>query len=286
MELIDWNVQWGRGVDGHLDLGRIVNIIMDTADVDVICLQEIARGFGDMPGNPGDDQLAELAHLLPGYQVLFAPGVDRRGTDGKERQFGNVVATRLPILEVFRRTLPWPADPSVASMPRVALEVTVLEAGVPLRIICTHLEFYSASQRLAQVDAIRGWHAEACQQAAHPGRDEKRPGPFALAPRPASAILCGDFNCKTDSEAYARMLSPFDDNSNPWLDTWRIAHPDAPHAPTCGIFDKVQWPEPAFACDFIFATADLRPRIAGMRVDTSTQASDHQPLHLTLDAAG
>ncbi|PWK36940.1 endonuclease/exonuclease/phosphatase family protein [Cupriavidus plantarum] len=292
MELLNWNVQWGRGADGRVDLARTVATLREMADADVICLQEITRGFTDMAGGPQPDQVAELAALLPGYRILFAPGVDRFGNDGAPRQFGNVIATRLPVREVFRHALPWPADPGVPSMPRVALEVTV-EAGLPnapypVRVITTHLEYYSALQRAAQAEALRGWHAEACAHARQPGRNEKGPGPFMPEPRPTRAILCGDFNSKVDDVAYRRMLEPYADDNDAngttnWVDAWVHAHPGQPHAPTCALYDREQWNEPPFACDFVFVTEDLRDAVRRCEVNGDTPNSDHQPIHLSMD---
>ncbi|WP_439682888.1 Endonuclease/exonuclease/phosphatase domain-containing protein [Cupriavidus oxalaticus] len=283
MELISWNIQWGRGADGRVDLARQVDTLRAMADADVICLQEVTRGFGELRGEPGIDQVAELTALLPGYHLLFASGVDRRDRNGTHKQFGNLIATRLPVREVFRHALPWPADPQVASMPRVALEVTVEAGTQPLRVICTHLEYYSALQRAAQAEALRDWHAQACDHARCPGRSEKWPGPFTPEPRPAEAILCGDFNSKPDDIAYRRMLEPFDDTTTPWRDAWLLTHPGQPHAPTCAIHDKEQWPEPPFACDFMFVTDNLAARTRRCEVNADTADSDHQPIVLSLD---
>ncbi|WP_434033634.1 endonuclease/exonuclease/phosphatase family protein [Cupriavidus sp. a3] len=283
MELISWNIQWGRGADGRVDLARQVDTLHAMADADVICLQEVTRGFGELRGEPGIDQVAELTALLPGYHLLFASGVDRRDRNGTHKQFGNLIATRLPVREVFRHALPWPADPQVASMPRVALEVTVEAGTQSLRVICTHLEYYSALQRAAQAEALRDWHAQACDHARRPGRSEKWPGPFTPEPRPAEAILCGDFNSKPDDIAYRRMLEPFDDATTPWRDAWLLTHPGQPHAPTCAIHDKEQWPEPPFACDFMFVTDNLAARIRRCEINADTADSDHQPILLSLD---
>lgn len=283
MELISWNIQWGRGVDGRVDLGRTVATLRGMADADVLCLQEVTRGFTDMAGGPGPDQVAELEALLPGYRVLYAPGVDRTNPDGSPRQFGNVVATRLPVREVFRHALPWPADPSVASMPRVALDVTLACGQRPIRVICTHLEYYSAPQRAAQAEALRVWHAEACAHARHPGKSESRPGPFTPEPRPAEAVLVGDFNAKPEDVAYRRMLAPYADATENWHDAWLHAHPGRPHAPTCALYDKEQWPEPPFTCDFVFVTQSLLPALRRCEVNGVTQDSDHQPIVLSLD---
>ncbi|HBD35762.1 MAG TPA: endonuclease, partial [Cupriavidus sp.] len=34
MELISWNIQWGRGADGKVDLARIVDTLRGMADAD------------------------------------------------------------------------------------------------------------------------------------------------------------------------------------------------------------------------------------------------------------
>ncbi|CAG9181155.1 hypothetical protein LMG23992_04421 [Cupriavidus laharis] len=284
MELISWNIQWGRGADGRVDLSRSVATMRAMTDADVICLQEVTRGFGDLRGTPGADQVAELTALLPGYRLLFAPGVDRFTDNGGQRQFGNLIATRLPVCEVFRHALPWPPDPDVASMPRVALEAT-LQVGSTrrLRVICTHLEYYSAHQRAAQANALRDWHAQACGHALRPGRSESTPGPFTPETRPSEAVLCGDFNSKPDDIAYRRMLEPFDDGTTPWRDAWVHMHPGRPHAPTCAMYDKEQWPEPPFACDFIFVTENLASQVRRCEVNATTTDSDHQPIVLSLD---
>ena len=70
MKLITWNIQWGRGVDLKVDLARIVREARGFADFDVLCLQEVADNFPDLGGNDDRDQFAELAKLLPGYQIV------------------------------------------------------------------------------------------------------------------------------------------------------------------------------------------------------------------------
>jgi endonuclease/exonuclease/phosphatase family metal-dependent hydrolase len=48
------------------------------------------------------------------------------------------------------------------------------------------------------------------------------------------------------------------------------------------LYDRQQWPEP-FTCDYIFAGEDLLPRVRAVRVDSRTQASDHQPQLVELE---
>ena len=167
MQLIDWNIQWGRDADGGVDLSRTVAAIRALGDFDVLCLQEVTRGFGALPGRPGADQFAELAALLPGYTIIDAIGADLPPieTGAPRRQFGNAIATRLPVGRVLRQLLPWPADAGAPSMPRVALDVELQTSFGPLRVVTTHLEYYSAHQRLGSTHCATGtarparaWH--------------------------------------------------------------------------------------------------------------------------------
>ncbi|HKT94363.1 MAG TPA: endonuclease/exonuclease/phosphatase family protein [Paraburkholderia sp.] len=292
MKLVSWNVQWGRDASGVVDLARTVREAQRLADFDVLCLQEITRGFRALPGGPGDDQFAELRALLPGYTVIEAIGADLpaqpdaqgapQGTaPTQRRQFGNALATRLSVAQVFRHALPWPADSAAPSMQRVALEAVLDAPGGALRVLTTHLEFYSLRQRLAQVDELRRLQQEAADHAAHPAPAENDAGPFARTARPVSAIVCGDFNSAWASEAYTRMLEPLA-GSPAFIDAWTALHAGAAPPPTAGVYDTQQWSDGPLACDFVFVTEDLRPRLRSCEIDGATQASDHQPIVLEL----
>ena len=50
-----------------------------------------------------------------------------------------------------------------------------------------------------------------------------------------------------------------------------------------GLYDTVQWPR-QFACDFVFVSEDLAPRVRSVTVVATSDASDHQALVLTLAA--
>jgi endonuclease/exonuclease/phosphatase family metal-dependent hydrolase len=278
MVVITWNVQWCRGVDGAVDPARIARAARALADFDVLCLQEVAINFAGLEGSHGEDQLTELSTALPGYLPLYGVATDLNDGRGGRSQFGNAIFARLPVLQVFRHLLPWPADPGVQSMQRMALEVVVISPTGPLRVISTHLEYYSALQRAAQVDALRLLHAEACAHAQAP-RVSGEPGePFVAQPRPRSAILCGDFNFKPDGPEHARMTEPLESGAPRFVDAWQSAHPGRPHPPTIGVHDS--WPQ--YCCDFAFVTDDLANRVADVTVDDATQASDHQPVLLRL----
>lgn len=282
MKLVTWNVQWCLGCDGVVDPKRIVDHARAFADFDVLCLQEVAANFPALKGSAGEDQFAALAALLPDFVAVPGVAVDVAAAEGGRRAFGNMILSRLPVRQVARVPLPRPIDPAVRSMARIALEV-VLEAPFgPLRVMTTHLEYYSATQRAAQVEALRARHAEACAHARWPGPRIATNGPFHSQPETFSAILTGDFNFRVDDPLHARLTAPFDDEAVPALDdVWQRLHPDAAQPPTAGVFDHAQWPEP-FACDFICASADLRPRLRAVAVDGGSDASDHQPVMVEL----
>ena len=258
---------------------RVARTARALGDVDILCLQEVAINFPGLAGSRGEDQMAELGAALPGYVPLFGVATDLDDGRGGRRQFGNAILTRFPVLQVFRHLLPWPADPDVPSMQRMALEAIVAAPAGPLRVISTHLEYYSALQRSVQVNRLLQLHAEACAHARVPRRDGQPGEPFEAVLRPASAIVCGDFNFKPDDPEHARMIEAIEPGVPRLVDAWQCAHPGRPHPPTVGVHDK-SWP--LYCCDFLFLTEDLAPRVERVAVDGVTQASDHQPVLLQL----
>ncbi len=282
MQLLSWNIQWCRGVDGHVDPQRIARTIRVLADADVICLQEVARGFDTLAGSDGEDQFALLAEAFDGYTAIEGIAVDVPDELGDRRQFGNLLLSRLPVRQVWRHLLPWPADALHADMPRVAIEAVIETPDVgDLRVTTTHLGYYSAAQRLAQIEGLRALHAAAHAQRAAPVRADTSQGPFHWLARPAAGIVCGDFNCEPGSPGHARLLDPFGDGVPTFRDAWQLAHPGQPHDPTVGLYDSVQWPR-RLACDFAFVSEDLAPRVQALQIDAASDASDHQALLLRL----
>jgi endonuclease/exonuclease/phosphatase family metal-dependent hydrolase len=281
MKLITWNVQWCRGCDGRVNPARISRIAREVADFDVLCLQEVARNYPDLAGSSGENQYETLAGLFSDYTVVKGVAVDVLAPQGDWREFGNAIITRLPILQIFRRLLPWPADPSVPSMQRSAVELVLDLPSGPLRVTTTHLEYYSARQRAAQVEALRELQIEAAGHAAAPA-PAKESGPFRSMPRPASGILTADFNFRPEDPLHARLQSALAPGVPAYRDAWQLRHPGKPQPPTIGVHDKEQWPGPPFACDFIFVTEDLARRVEDVAVNGQTDASDHQPVLLEL----
>jgi endonuclease/exonuclease/phosphatase family metal-dependent hydrolase len=289
--IVTWNVQACRGVDGVVDPARIARAILLMGPVDVICLQEISRHDAEAEDGAPADQVAALIEQLPGFEAHFGAAIDRAtgahgdratGADGRRWQFGNLILTRLPAVQAFHHALPGPADGAHKHMPRQATEIVIAGRGRALRVMTTHLEYHSALQRAAQIDRLRELQAEALANHLAPPPDPGR-GPFAAAPRPASLVLCGDFNFVAGDGHYQRMLAAGDDGAATLHDAWPACRGEAANDPTCGIFDRDQWPDGPHCRDFLFVTADVAGRIRSIDVDLDTDASDHQPIRLDLD---
>ena len=278
MKLITWNTQWCCGLDGTVSPQRIVEGARALADFDVLCLQEIAQGFDRLQGVPGD-QPAQLAALLPGFQCFFGAAVDEFAPDGRRQRFGNLIATRLPVARVQHHALPWPADGGVLSMPRMCTVVTVVSPSLgPVRVMTTHLEYYSAPQRLAQARALRTLHDEARAMAAAPPQPTDDGSAFQTKVHTPHAVLCGDFNADASDAAIAAIASASSSNAGHGLrDAWPIVHGGVPHAATFRLFDHTYGADP-MACDFVFVSAGLASRLRRVEVDLQTRASDHQPV--------
>ena len=276
MRLISWNIQWGKGCDGLVDLQRIVATAQALADADVYCFQEVSSGFPALDG--GVDQTAFIASLLPDHRPVYRPAVEALNAHGQMQTFGNLTLSRLPILQIANHLLPWPAAGDHRSMQRQALDVTVETAFGPLRIVNTHLEFFSSVQRQAQVDRLLDLQQDASTS---PKRADSEPvDAFSAGRVTASSLLCGDFNFDVSEPEHAMIHG----SSRPGLnyrDAWTIRHPDLPHEPTCGLYDRDLWDGPDCR-DFVFVSEDLAPRVSAVAVDNETAASDHQPVLIEL----
>jgi endonuclease/exonuclease/phosphatase family metal-dependent hydrolase len=284
LKLITWNVQWCRGVDGRVDPARIAAEAQALADFDVLCLQEIADNFPDprLAGSSGEDQFTLLAALLPGYAAAAGIATDHPGQGVRRRRFGNMILSRLPVRQIYRHLLPSPVDPGVNGMSRIAIETVVTASFGDVRVLTTHLEYYSRKQRSAQVETLRAIYAEGHGHARAGSIVDTTGGPFHTYLLPTATIVTGDFNLEPDDPLHARMSEPFADGTPSLADAWEVAHPGEPHPSTFKIYEKEEPGEPEQHCDFIFVSGDLAPRVRGVRVDQKTQASDHQPVYLEL----
>jgi endonuclease/exonuclease/phosphatase family metal-dependent hydrolase len=281
MRLLSWNIQWGRGIDGRVDLVRTAEVARDF-DADVMCLQEVAVNHPALPGGAPMNQAEWLAGLFLGYEAIYGVGSDLPdglGAGGRRRQFGNLILSRLPVLQVFRHLLPFPPDPAVPGMQRAALEASIEAPGFPggaLRVIATHLEYYSARQRAAQLTALRDISDEGWRHAMQPRSAAETDPPFAVLPRGEGCVLCGDFNSPAGAPEHAALTQAGADDA-PALVPAAVSP-----APTFGLHDRRFVAEPA-CYDQFFVSANIADRVQAVEVDDATDASDHQPLLLEIN---
>jgi endonuclease/exonuclease/phosphatase family metal-dependent hydrolase len=271
VRLLTWNVQWCRGLDGVVDPARIAREARRLADPDVLCLQEISVGFISLPGSHGENQVDALRAALPGYQVFYAAAVDVPRGDGARQRFGNMIASRYPVERVLRHLLPWPGAPDVPSMPRVALEAIVQAPFGPLRVVTTHLEYYSAEHRAAQIERLGERHREASAVR----KKVEESGPFKSYSSPTSTILCGDFNLPPHDPLHWQVTQIG------YVDAWQALNPGRAHPHTFRVHEREPGHSP-YCCDFVFVTEDLASRLRSIAVDSDNRASDHQPVIVEL----
>ncbi|WP_138733474.1 endonuclease/exonuclease/phosphatase family protein [Modestobacter excelsi] len=148
VRLVTFNLHHGVGDDGRHDLVRVARLL-DDADPDVICLQEVDRHFG------GRSEFVDQARLLAealDRELAWAPSIDEasRGGRAERRQYGNALLSRLPVRSSEVHPLPGSGEP------RSALRARLQLAGSELEVVTTHLSSQSAADRAAQAATIAG----------------------------------------------------------------------------------------------------------------------------------
>jgi endonuclease/exonuclease/phosphatase family metal-dependent hydrolase len=264
-----YNIQYGIGMDGRYDLGRIADAVREA---DIIALQEVSRGS---PWNASADMTAEIASLFPDRFVAwhFPVDVDVGSTIENERvterrfQFGNCVLSRWPIIGARGHLLPRGRIDERLNLQRGALEVVI---GTPLgvmRFYSVHLDHIDTQERLDQVAALKRIAIDyssfggALSGVASLG--------FAEPPHASQYMLMGDFNFEPGSVEYREML-----------DDGVVVDVSAADASFTYFDPKAQ--EPSQRLDFCFASADLAARITSTNVDIDAVGSDHRPVWVTI----
>src|SRR4051812_11154030 len=151
VRLVTFNTHHGVGRDEKHDLARLAKVL-NGLDADVICLQEVDRHFGDRSEDV--DQAVLLSRALD-MQLAWGPAITDPGSDGRpDREYGNALLSRLPILVSDVHLLPSSGEP------RSALRTMVELDGAALWVTATHLTNGSAEERAAQVAALAALQTE------------------------------------------------------------------------------------------------------------------------------
>ncbi len=190
-----YNIQFGRGIDGRIDLDRIARVITPFQP-DVLLLQEVDIG---QPRSGHVDQVEYLAALLE-LPATFAPTIQTSGA-----RYGNATFSRLPVVASEWVALPYRAG-RPRSIPRCAL-VTQLDwpaAGIELQTVNTHLSVV-ASDRPAQMATV------------------------ARTINGGPTLVAGDFNCMPWSSPFrtlARELRPITRGARSWPSPFPVVDVD------------------------------------------------------------
>jgi endonuclease/exonuclease/phosphatase family metal-dependent hydrolase len=293
MKIVTYNVQWFKGIDGVVDIARVINVAREMADFDAICMQEVAVNYTALTGTRQANQPEIVRQLLPGFEVFFSPAIDELSPCGTMRQqFGNLIATRLPVRQVQHTPLPYPnpiTPQPTPSMQRIALTCILQASWGPVRLITSHLEYYNQVMRHAQARALRDLHLQGCSLATYPSKTE--PGtPYQPKPLTTDTIICGDFNFESGSEEYATITEAVttgggtarSEGVHQLLNSFDVLQPGRNYPATFRLFDRTYGPEPV-GCDFFFVSDSLAHRVKSFSVNQVTQASDHQPVLLEIE---
>ena len=297
MLIATYNIQWGMGQDGIVDLARIARTV---GSADIICLQEVERDWRIMPDA---DQIQRFCELLPYHYCAFAPAVDLdnsgAGNDGRvkngRRQYGNLTLARWPISSI--RTFPltkYPVHGQVNDA-SVLLETVIAAGAAPFRVYNTHLNFLSARQRLIQTKEVLGVIEDAPRQGGvvvGPGVSDDQLGAdwmvlerheVPVMPRPA--LLMGDFNMRTNSPEYDELVGVADPfygrlyEEGLFADALTLAGLPEDEGITHPEADKTGLKR----IDHIFLSSEFIPRFKRAWIDNEADGSDHQPVWLELD---
>lgn len=284
MKLLSYNIQYGFGVDGVYDLGRVARV-MEGADI--IALQEVERNWSR---TGFDDQPALLEAMLPQYYTVYGPAFDMDASVveagrvvNRRRQFGTMILSRWPILWSRLHLLPMRRMVDPLNTQNPALEAMIVTPLGPVRVFSIHLAHVGVQERLEQIAFLLAHHARV-PLAGGPwsGRDDEpeRSWTEGLAEPacPQSAIWMGDFNSEPFSAEHRAITGEV-----PY-------HPGAIYADgfvdaveRCGV--RLHTHSKVIAgdlrlrqLDHCFVTGDLAGRVERAWTDPAEVASDHLPL--------
>lgn len=264
-----YNMHYGLGADCRYDVARIADSV---ADADIVCLQEIVRGW---PQNGHADQTAEIGRHLNRYYRFHGPmeadasTIDAAGRiTSRRKSFGNAIVSRWPIAWSRGVMLPKTRLASGFDLQRGYIEAVVMAPSGPLRVYCTHLSHIGPAQRLPQVEALARAIGAAADTGATWDGAAKHEFIFhdAELPVPASAIVAGDFNFTPQHPEYPRLIA------SGLVDAWHASgNAEAESYPGEGRIDHV------------FVTTDLASKVKRAWIDRDNPASDHWPVFVAFD---
>jgi endonuclease/exonuclease/phosphatase family metal-dependent hydrolase len=288
MKIVTYNIQYGIGLDGQYDIGRIADAVRGA---DVIALQEVTR---NNPNNQGRDMVAEIEEALPNYfsaygapyEVDMGSAIEKGRVVNRRFQFGNMVLSRTPILASRNLLLPRMRTYDILNLQRGALEALIATPFGPIRFHSVHLDHTSPAERILQVRwLIAKALAYANEGGAVTGVSEFG---FPEPPHPEEFVLMGDFNLTPGSPEYAEIVGIADvefgltRRSCLPMDTATLGKERPAERITWVDTKERHGPKQDRCLDYVFVHAALAPRVTSTRIDTEAVGSDHRPVWVEL----
>jgi len=285
MKFLTYNIQYGKGKDGLVDVGRIISEI-DGADV--IALQEVDRFW---PRTDCADQVEQITNAMPDHYWVYGAGVDMHADQytetnrGVRRQFGNLILSRYPIVFSRHHLLPKYGSIDPISIQRSAIEATILCGTRLLRVFSVHLTHLSAQTRIPQIEKLLDIHRNAIHEGFPvSGKIEGFNWESGIVDQSVAgeAIIMGDFNCRPDSDEYLKMTGPVSEYGGQitspagFVDAWTYCGHDRMTGSTTDVNGV-----PA-RLDYCFISTSLRHLIKNCNIDEQAQGSDHQPVRIDI----
>jgi endonuclease/exonuclease/phosphatase family metal-dependent hydrolase len=173
---MQWNVHKTKGADGRCDPDRIARVIV-AQNPDVVSLNEINFFSGECAWS--FDMGARLQSLVSQKSGVTWYRQNVNGNGGTSG-VGNVILSR------YRPTT---SSSTLLSNGRGVAQIGLVVNGRNVNLFSTHLEYYNASWRYAQVAELGRW----------------------LSGFPEPRIVMGDFNMWPNTSEYATVTSWFQD---------------------------------------------------------------------------
>lgn len=282
MRIVSYNIQYGIGLDGRYDVGRIADAVRGA---DVIALQEVTR---NNPRNGSRDMVAELCEALPDYFAAygsnFEVNIGSRLENGRaistSFQLGNMVLSKTPIHLSRNLLLPRSRSLETMNFQRGALEALIETPLGFIRFYSTHLDHRSPVERQGQIRFLR----QRLLNYALEGGGLSGIPEIGLPdlPYPEAFIVMGDFNMLPGSPEYVELAGRPDHEFGMPL-TADLAVDVAQRLAVAGL---VTWVDPErpedqsrHKCiDYIFTSASLAKSLKRLWNDRDAVGSDHLPL--------
>ena len=286
MEVISYNIQFGRGLDGVIDLVRSCRAIRGA---DIICLQEVDQGW---KRSGEKDQAREIAGLLPTYYYVYGSSFDVDASShsahgavvNRRRRHGNMILSRWPILSNRCINLPKQHYDDRFNMQMTCVEAVIDTGTIVTRVYSYHAGYLDSAERLDQVSYFAGVFARSSlEKGAWSGKRDIDGDDWSnqrnTPKMPLSAIVCGDFNAAPATEEYQLLLGATGLN-----DCWGLVDPVNRDASTLRK-ESSRDIQVSGKVDHIMVTPDLCDRVKQVAIDDDADGSDHKPIQVIFDLA-